>query len=177
MRHTTMKNIILIGFMGSGKSAIGEKLASKLRMGFIDTDLLIESSARMKIKDIFRKYGESYFRKMEKALLSDISRLSNVVVSTGGGIVKDAGNRRLLKKMGTVIYLEASPEAIVKRMKKAGAAKRPLLAGSKNIGTAIKKLLSSRVKLYASCSHHTVDVSGKSQDTVLKEIKGSLRHG
>ena len=164
-----MKNIILIGFMGSGKTAVGKLIARKLKMGFIDMDLLIENITRMKISDIFRRHGEKYFRKVESGMLSSFSHLSNIVLSTGGGIVKNPWNRGIMRRMGNVIYLDATPEAILKRMKKTEIKKRPLLAGSKDLVKTIADILKPRLKLYRSCSHRVIETSGKTLKQVAKE--------
>jgi len=164
-----MKNIILIGFMGSGKTAAGKLIAKKLIIGFIDMDLLIEKITRMKISDIFRRHGEKHFRRIEGGMLSALSHLSNIVLSTGGGIVKNPWNRGIMRRMGNVIYLDATPEAILKRMKKTEIKKRPLLAGSKDLVKTIADILKPRLKLYRSCSHRVIETSGKTLKQVAKE--------
>lgn len=165
-----MKNIILIGFMGSGKTAVGKKTASALRMGFLDMDALIEQQEGREIKDIFRAEGEAHFRKIEKAFLEGLKNLSNVVISTGGGIVKDPANRSLLRKIGAVIYLDTNLNTILKRLEKTDIAKRPVLSGKGTLRSKIFGILKPRIPLYRSCAHYILKTSGRSPNSVTEEI-------
>ncbi len=119
------ENIILIGFMGTGKDTIGRLLASRLNMGFISTDEMIELAEQKSIKEIFELKGEDYFRKKEKWVLGKIRELRNTVIATGGGMVIDAQNRKALQKMGMVIQISAKLETLKKRIIANG--KRPLI--------------------------------------------------
>ena len=165
-----MKNIILIGFMGSGKTAAGRKAASKLKMGFFDMDSLIEEKEKKSIKEIFNTKGEAYFRKLEKRFIAGLKNLKNIVVSTGGGVIKDKGNIKALRSLGTVIFLDAGLEVIANRLKKDGAEKRPLLAGKGDLIKKIEQILKPRVQLYKDCAHSVIDTSEKSLDEVVKSI-------
>ena len=93
-----MKNIYLVGFMGSGKSTVGKILAEKLNMNFVDTDKLIEEKEGMKIKDIFEQKGESYFRELERKQIEAVVKQEGLVVSTGGGLGANLDNMNLMKK-------------------------------------------------------------------------------
>jgi len=163
-------NIVLIGFMASGKTAVGRKLASRLKMGFIDMDLLIESQEGMKISDIFRLKGEPYFRNLEKSMIKSFQHLKNVVISTGGGVVKDSGNRRILRRMGKVIYLDTSPEAMISRLKKSEIDKRPLLRGEGSLIFRIKKILEPRIPLYRRCAHCIIETSKMNLNQVVNRV-------
>ena len=165
-----MKNIILIGFMGSGKTAAGRKVASKLKMGFFDMDAIIEKREKKKIKEIFNTEGEPYFRELEKNFINGLKNLKNILVSTGGGVVKDKKNIKALRKLGTVIYLDAGLETIANRLKKDGAKKRPLLAGKGDLLKKIEQILKPRVRLYRDCAHIVVDTSKKSLNEVVDNI-------
>lgn len=119
-------NVFLIGFMGAGKSSIGKLLAEKLNMNFYDTDLLIEEKEKILISDIFKKYGESYFREVEKKVISQVcSSYNNSVIATGGGCILADENVFKMKKNGKLIFLDASFENIMSRV--ANDESRPLL--------------------------------------------------
>src|SRR3990170_5658047 len=110
-----IKNIILIGFMGSGKSTVGKMLASKRGLSFGDTDFLVEERAGRAIKDIFKKEGENHFRRLEKQAVAEVSSQVGQVIACGGGVVLDEENARSLKKNGVLIYLRVSPSAVCQR--------------------------------------------------------------
>ena len=111
--------------MGTGKSAVGKKLAEKLKMDFLELDDSIEAKEKMSIKDIFEKKGEPYFRLVEKEVVKEASSRKNIVISTGGGAIVDEENFKNLKDSGIIICLKASPDTILKRTK--GFKTRPLL--------------------------------------------------
>ena len=142
------ENIILIGFMGVGKTSLGKLLASKLGRGFVDLDEKIEHDAQMSIPKIFETHGEKYFRELEKAAVKEVSARRNIVIATGGGTVKDAENLQLLKDSGIIICLTTDPEEIFRRTEKRG--ERPVLDGGGNERLeTIKKLLAEREQFYA----------------------------
>ena len=161
-----MKNIILIGFMGTGKSVIGKKLAQRLKMSFIDTDNLIEEKIELTIPQIFSKFGESYFSKLEKSVIQEVVKRENTVISAGGGAVLDVENRENFKSNGYVICLSASPEMIIKRMNKANY--RPLLKGD-DLKQKVEDLLFSRSSFYAQADY-TIDTSNLNPKEVVKKI-------
>lgn len=119
------QNIVLTGLMGSGKTSVGKLLAKKLNYNFIDIDRLIEKETRMKIKTIFKKFGERYFRKLEKKYCKKVSKYKGYVISTGGGIVLDSENIKNLRKNGIIVNLRANPEVLWERVKH--KKNRPLL--------------------------------------------------
>ena len=96
-------NLILIGFMGTGKTSLGKLLAEKLGRGFIDIDQKIEQDAGLSIPQIFEKYGEKYFRELEKNAVKEITQRRGLVIATGGGTIKDEENLRLLKNSGVIV--------------------------------------------------------------------------
>lgn len=120
-----MNNIYLTGFMGSGKTTIGKKLAAKLNIIHIDSDDYIENKAGKTINQIFKGFGESVFRKLEKVAITDISKESNIVISLGGGALINPDNVRRVKKRGVLFYLKTSSGEILKRVKSTNT--RPLL--------------------------------------------------
>lgn len=163
-----MKNIILIGFMGCGKSTVGIKLSYRIRRSIEDTDKLIEKEEGRTISDIFQTDGEAYFRMLETACLKRmIKRTNHKIISTGGGLPLKEENRTLLKKLGTVFYLRATPETIYERLKHDQS--RPLLQGE-NPQEKIRTLMADRSALYEQAADVIIDVDGKNFDTILDEI-------
>lgn len=120
------KPVFLIGFMGVGKTTLGKKLAKKLDVPFYDTDEEIEKEMGMTVKDLFSKYGESYFRNLEKVWLQNISK-NPAVIATGGGMPCDEKRLSLMKSTGTIVYLERPVKELFNRLKNAKKS-RPLLA-------------------------------------------------
>ncbi len=167
-----MKNIILIGFMGSGKTVISRELSKRLKIKILDTDILIEKKAGIKIKNIFKKFGEEYFRDLEEKIVKDVSGKKNFIISTGGGIIKRQDNIKYLKKNGIVVYLKNTFETSRKRLK--GKKDRPLF-NEKNLKAA-RKLFFQRLKLYKNAADIIVKTDNKSikevADEIIKKIKG-----
>lgn len=142
-----MQNIYLVGFMGTGKTAVGRLLARRLKRKFFDLDDLIEEEERMSIPDIFAKKGEPYFRSAEKRVLFKVSLQDNLIIACGGGIVIDEENIDCMKKTGKIICLSASADVILKRTSK--YTHRPLL-NVVNPKEKIEELLKQRAAYYAS---------------------------
>lgn len=138
--------IVLTGFMGTGKTSVGMALSRKLGYRFIDSDVLIEDREGRPISLIFKQDGEDYFRRVERETIKEISSLNNVVVATGGGVIKDRRNVENLGRRGILVWLKADPEIILKRVMLEGG-KRPLLDVDEPI-EEINKLLSERLPLY-----------------------------
>ncbi len=164
-------NIILTGFMGTGKSAVGRKLAKRLGMKYLDTDELIEKKEGSKIYHIFRKKGEPYFRKLEAVIVKKVSRLDNHVISTGGGVVLKDENIKALRRNGFIICLTANPEVILNRTGRIG--ERPLL-NEPDSGKRIKELLRTRQAYYEKADF-SVDTSNLALEEVIRKIEEVLR--
>lgn len=162
------KNIILIGFMGSGKTTIGLKLSYRLCTPVEDTDKLIERREGKTINQIFAEKGEAYFRKLETALLEEIQDRHYVrILSVGGGTPVNPVNRQLLKNCGTVIYLRAKPETIYERVK--GDTARPLLR-CEDPFARICELMAERGKAYEECADVIIDTDDISPEEVLERV-------
>jgi shikimate kinase len=165
-----MGNIYILGFMGSGKTSVGKRLAEKLDKRFVDLDEAIEQKEGMSISDIFIKKGEDYFRKIEKEVIGEIAKEKDIVVSTGGGVVLDSNNFEVMKKSGITVSLLASPEVVYERVKDSNL--RPLLEVEDPMGE-IKKLLFERAHFYIK-SDIIVDTSDLSieeaADDILEEM-------
>lgn len=163
-----MRNIILTGFMGCGKTTVGIRLSYRLRRPMEDTDKLIEREEGRTISEIFQTDGEAFFRDLETECLKKLIRTAkNMVISVGGGLPVREENRALLKELGTVIYLRARAETIYERTKHDTS--RPLLQGADPQGK-IRTLLAAREALYEEGADVVIDVDGKDFETILEEI-------
>ena len=138
--------IVLTGFMGTGKTSVGKELGRKLGYRFIDTDELIEEREGKPVSLIFKEKGEDYFRKVEQAAVKEVSQISNVVIATGGGVIKSRKNLENLGRRGIIIWLKADPGIILKRVMTEGG-KRPLLDVEEPINE-INNMLTERLPLY-----------------------------
>jgi len=164
-------NIILTGFMGTGKSTIGKKIASRLGWSFIDTDAWIEEDTGMTIATIFAERGEQYFRTLEREMIVRVCHGTERVIATGGGVMTNEENVRVLKENGTVICLTAQPEVIWSRVQ--GNSDRPLLQGEKPL-ERIRDLLAARAETYGKADF-TIDTSQLNVDEVVETVCSRLR--
>lgn len=169
-----MKNIVLIGFMGTGKTSTGKVLAQRLGKAFIDMDSRIEEEQGVSIPEIFETKGEPHFRQLEKDLVKKLSERANAVISTGGGTIKDPENVALLKKSGLIVCLTASPEVILERTERKG--ERPVLDGADKGDrlSAIEKLLAEREQFYKQADYF-IDTGDMSPLQVAERIVHTLK--
>lgn len=165
-----MKNIVLTGFMGTGKSAVGRILSKELTYAFIDSDCEIEKEQKMSITEIFKNYGEAKFRDIESDIIKRLSEMEGVVISTGGGVVLRESNIENLRKKGVIVCLTASAETILKRVKQSND--RPLLQVDNPL-QRIKELLTSREQCYRNADI-TISTEGKSSKEIASEILEKL---
>ncbi len=155
-------NIILVGFMGSGKTTVARILSQRHNMRFLDTDKLIEKKERLTVKEIFDKKGEKYFRELERKVIdNEILFCENCVIATGGGMPCFFDNMEKLKEKGWVVFLNLPFEDILKRVK--GNDKRPLFKDQQRA----YRLYSERMDCYRR-AHFTVDVTNSKEDAVRK---------
>lgn len=168
------KNLILIGFMGTGKSSCGKALATRLGCAFIDLDKYIENKEGASIPEIFASKGEAYFREREREAVRETSERKGVVIATGGGTVKDEENLRLLKARGVLVCLTADVETILDRTGRRG--ERPMLDRQDDRRKAVEELLESRREMYDRADF-SVDTSRLSPMQVTEEIMSFLRVG
>ena len=164
-----MKNIYLVGFMGSGKSTVGKILAEKLNMKFVDIDKLIEEKEGMKIKDIFEQKGESYFRELERKQIEAIVNQEGLVVSTGGGLGANLNNMNLMKKNGDVVWLDVSLNTVLDRLK--NDQDRPLL---KQPTEKIKQLFEERKNVYR-LANIRINADKKTPSQIVEEILTKIK--
>jgi shikimate kinase len=169
---TARTNIVLIGFMGSGKSSVGRLIAQRLGFQFIDTDALIVERAGLPIAEIFARQGEASFREQETAVLRSLGMWNRGVISTGGGIVLREENRTLLQALGFVVWLTANEEVLFERVSR--NRKRPLLDTADPRAT-LHELLEQRRPLYEGNAQFSLDSSGLTHaaaaDTVIAEAR------
>lgn len=170
-RIYTEKNIIFIGFMGSGKTTIGRKLAMILKRKFIDMDMQIQDFYHMSINDMFKEYGEEFFREQEASLCGNLGRAYKKVIATGGGVVLKPENIENLKKNGIIIYLKSTPESIYENTK--FDKNRPLLEVDDKIGE-ITRLMEERADLYENSADLVVDVSERNVDRCVQNVIDSI---
>lgn len=164
-----MENIILTGYMGSGKTTVGKDVAKRKKYTFVDTDEMIVEQQRRSINEIFATDGEQAFRDMETALLRQLiaEKREHLVISTGGGMPLRLENRQLLSGLGTVVYLKAAPETIYNRVK--GDTTRPLLK-CENPMKRIQEMLAARDPFYEEGAMFIVEVDKRTQLEAASEI-------
>lgn len=177
----TDKNIVLIGFMGTGKTTVGRRLAAILGRAFVDTDAEIEQALGKPVARIFAEDGELRFRAEEAVVCRRLAKCRGLVIATGGGILLDPGNVRHLRENGILIALTASVEEIHRRLSNPSPSDarrstpdsvRPLLKG--NMRTRIQELLRARAGLY-DVAEWSVDTTGRSVEEVVQAIIGYLK--
>ena len=161
-----MKNIILTGFMGTGKTAVGRELSRLLDMKLIDVDTEIEKSEKITINEIFKQFGEPRFREIETEMIRKLSESKNAIISTGGGAVLKQENMDILRKNGVIVCLTASPETIFKRTSTNND--RPLLQ-VENPLERINELLNFRKPFYQKADV-MIDTEGKTPLQIADEI-------
>lgn len=166
-----MENVILIGFMGSGKTSCGKALAALADVNFCDTDEMIEVQQKMTINEIFSKYGEPYFRELETNLAKSLINTKTGVLSVGGGLPVTEGNGDILKKIGKVVYLKADKKCLVERLKNDNT--RPLLAGG-DLEEKISTLMKARESSYIEAADIIIDTDGLSVSEVAAKIFESV---
>jgi len=169
-----MKHIVLIGFMGAGKTSVGKSLAHELEIPFVDMDDEIVKKTGMSITEIFAEYGEPYFREIETNVLGELLDLEERhVISAGGGVPMQEVNRPLLRQAGVVIYLKADTQVLVKRLQ--GDTTRPILHGG-DLREKITTLQTSRAPVYEKVCDFQVVTDEKSLAEIVNEV-GRLAEG
>jgi len=157
-----MSNIILIGFMGSGKTTVGKILSSQLKFNFIDTDEIIENKENLSIPEIFNLFGEFYFRKLENSILTELKNLDNCIISTGGGFPVYIKKINILKSLGLIFYLHSTPNILLKRIGQ--DSNRPLIKNFFN-------LYRERLPYYRKIADHIIDTSFHSPSEIANRIR------
>ena len=165
-------NIVLIGFMGAGKSTISEFLKTAFAMDVIEMDQIIAEREGMSISDMFEVYGEQYFRDLETNLLIEMQSRTNVVISCGGGTPMRECNVAEMKKNGRVVLLTAKPETILDRVK--DSHDRPLIENNKTV-SFIAELMEKRREKYEAAADIVIETDGKDELQICEELIHRLR--
>lgn len=167
-----MKHVILIGFMGAGKTSVGKRLASHLKLSFTDTDDLIVQEQHMPVNQIFETYGEPYFRELETEMLKKLlQEEKRMVISVGGGLPMTAKNQPLFKELGQVVYLQASVDTLMERLKRDTS--RPLLKGG-DLRKKITGLMEAREATYEKVADIRIRTDKKSFSEIVLEISEKI---
>ncbi|HCT92143.1 MAG TPA: shikimate kinase [Lachnospiraceae bacterium] len=167
-----MNHIILIGFMGAGKTSLGRRLARARHLTFTDTDDRIVAKMGMPVTAIFDRYGEEYFRGLETKVLQELlGEKKRCVISVGGGLPMRGENQPYLKKLGRVIYLRAKVETLMGRLGRDNS--RPMLRGG-DLRTRIEELMAKRQDTYEKVADLIIDTDGKSFERLILEISEKI---
>ena len=169
-------NLVLIGYRGSGKSAVGRRLADRLKMKFVDTDDLIEERQGVPINAIVKSHGWGHVRKLENHVIEEISTKDRFVIAPGGGAVLDTDNVRALRKNGIIIWLKADRETLLKRMNQDPGTnrQRPTLTG-KGTSKELKEVMSLREPIYERASEIQINTSELDVEAVVENILTVLK--
>lgn len=166
-----MSNLVLIGFMGSGKSTAGRILAARLEREFVDTDIAVEERSGKSIQRLFEEDGEAHFRELEGRVIESVCARSNQVISVGGGAILTAANVERLRRSGRVVYLRLSEEELIART--ANLKGRPLLE-EEDRAARVRELLAQRRDLYEASADEIVDVDAMRATEVADVVAGRL---
>lgn len=165
------KNIILVGFMGAGKTTVSKYLGKMLALNIVETDELIVEKEKKSIREIFSEYGEEYFRNCESNIILELKNSSHLVISVGGGAVLRDMNIRNMKKNGKIVLLTAKPQTVLERVKDSD--ERPILSGHMNT-EFISMLMEKRKARYEEVADVVVSTDGKDIQEICEEIIGKI---
>ena len=165
------RNLVLVGFMGSGKSSVGRLLSSLTGFALVDTDTLVAQEAGQSIPVIFKQHGEEHFRALETKVLQTLVGRIGLIVATGGGIITVEQNRKLLQQIGPVVWLDASPEQLYQRVKHS---KRPLLQTDDPRRT-VEELYRQREPLYREAATIRIDSSRLTHRQTAEAVLATLQ--
>ncbi len=166
-RSPAHPNLVMIGFMGVGKTSVGRLVAQTLGREFLDTDEMVERRARASVGEVFRRDGETVFRQLEADAIKEAVAYPARVVTVGGGAPLSVENRTLLKQTGFLVYLRAKPETLVKRL--THVHDRPLLAGADRL-SRVRDLLSARDPVYETAGDALVDTDGITAQETAEQV-------
>lgn len=161
------KNIYIVGLMGSGKTSIGKLLAKRTNRNFIDTDQEIIKNEKASITDIFNKFGEAYFRKLEAAEIRNSQNLESHIIATGGGVILNNDNINIMQEFGIIVFLDINIKNQLARV--TNKKNRPLL-NEDNIEKNLIKLRNERYAIYKKISDYIIDTSNKKRNDIIMKI-------
>jgi shikimate kinase len=164
-------NLVLIGYRGSGKSEVGRRLAARLKLTFVDTDDLIEERYGAPISAIVKSHGWGHFRKLENNVIEEISKRDHLIIAPGGGAVLDTDNVKALRRNGTIVWLKADRQTLLKRMNQDPGTdtRRPTLTG-KGTSEELKEVMSLREPIYERVSEIQIDTSTLDVEALVERI-------
>jgi shikimate kinase len=162
------QNLVLIGFMGTGKSHVGRMCAKQLKYRFQDSDRAIEKRVGCTVAEFFETRGEAAFREYECEVIAELAAASRLVIATGGGAILNPRNVANLRATGTVVLLTATPDALVQRLGRRQS--RPLLADAEDVRARIVGMLETRAPFYEAAAHHIVDTTDRAPEQVCAEV-------
>lgn len=169
-------NIVLIGYRGSGKTAVGKRLAERLQRRFMDTDNLLEQQHGTPISEIIKSLGWDHFRALERSMIEEISKQDHLILAPGGGAVLDAENVTALRKNGLVIWLKADGSVLRKRLERDSQtpSQRPTLTGKGTL-EELEEVMISREPLYERAAHVQLDTSAMDVGKVVGTLISILQ--
>ncbi len=165
------RNLVLVGFMGSGKSSVGRILSALTGFALVDTDALVVQEAEISIPEIFRRHGEEHFRQIETEVLQSLVGRIGLIVATGGGVAISAKNRDLMRQIGPVVWLDAETEQLHQRVKNS---KRPLLQTADPRQT-IEDLYRAREPLYRESATVRIDSTRMTHRQTAEAVLAALK--
>jgi shikimate kinase len=158
----------LIGMMGSGKTTVGRLVAAAAGVEFHDVDLVVAQRRRTSIPELWEREGEDTFRALEATVIEELSTSARAVISTGGGAILREANRRAMRRSGTVVWLQASPDVLARRV--GGGAGRPVLAEGSTVAR-LAELIDARHNAYAATAHHIISTEDRTPGDVAEEVR------
>jgi len=173
---TRERNLVLIGYRATGKSAVGAMLARKLARPFVDLDQVLEEEMGQSIADLVAAKGWAEFRRREKEMVARFGRACGQVLATGGGAVLDRENVEVLRKNGVVVWLRAAPATIQERLSRdqREVSQRPSLTGRSTL-EEVAEVLQGRQPLYAAAAHIVIDTDQHSPDQVVEKVLAAVQ--
>ena len=168
------RNLVLIGYRGTGKSTVGKRLAHELRRPLVSTDAEVVKRAKLSIPEIVKQHGWEYFRDLESVVCRDVAAQDGLIIDTGGGAILRPENVEALRRKGTLVWLTAKVGTITRRI--GGGTQRPSLTGTKSFTDEVRDVLTERIPKYQAAAHYVVETDDISIAQVIERIKQAILH-